>query len=163
MCPTVSGEGGISTNYWELAASIGPPFDPGIPDPPPPPLISDPGYSSSAIFRPGKKNMTKYTQCFGLFRLLRNSFFGCFEFYTETASCDVSIEPKQTKTSRNSLIESIFWYFQKILGCFGFFLFDSKQFCLFRLFRYRFETPKQTETQLKHNRNRPCFGLFRFE
>jgi hypothetical protein len=28
---------------------------------------------------------------------------------------------------------------------FGLFRFVSKQFCLFRLFRYRFETPKQTE------------------
>jgi hypothetical protein len=28
---------------------------------------------------------------------------------------------------------------------FGLFQFVSKQFCLFRLFRYRFETPKQTE------------------
>jgi hypothetical protein len=27
----------------------------------------------------------------------------------------------------------------------GLFRFVSKQFCLFRLFRYRFETPKQTE------------------
>ena len=30
----------------------------------------------------------------------------------------------------------------------GLFRFVSKQFCLFRLFRYRFETPKQTETDL---------------
>jgi hypothetical protein len=28
----------------------------------------------------------------------------------------------------------------------GLFRFVTKQFCLFRLFRYRFETPKQTET-----------------
>ncbi len=28
---------------------------------------------------------------------------------------------------------------------FSFFRFVTKQFCLFRLFRYRFETPKQTE------------------
>ncbi len=46
------------------------------------------------------------------------------------------------KTNRNSLIQSIFWYFSDYLGLFRF---DSKQFCLFRLFRYRFETPKQTE------------------
>jgi hypothetical protein len=30
-------------------------------------------------------------------------------------------------------------------GCFGLFRFVTKQICLFRLFRYRFETPKQTE------------------
>jgi hypothetical protein len=43
-----------------------------------------------------------------------------------------------------------------------------------QLFRYRFETPKQTKTNQnvlflvsqnkpKQNRNRSCFGLFRFE
>ena len=32
------------------------------------------------------------------------------------------------------------------LVCFGLFRFVSKQFCLFRLFRYSFETPKQSET-----------------
>jgi len=57
---------------------------------------------------------------------------------------------------------------------FGMFRSVSKQFCLFRLFRYRFETPKQTETnenyyflvsrnKPKQTRNRSCFGLFRFE
>jgi hypothetical protein len=61
-----------------------------------------------------------------------------------------------------------------ILFCFRFFRFVSKQFCLFRLFRNGFETPKQTETNRKNyflvsrnkpkiNRNRLCFGLFRFE
>jgi hypothetical protein len=35
--------------------------------------------------------------------------------------------------------------FQKIKGCFGSFRFVTKQICLFRLFRYRFETLKQTE------------------
>ncbi len=42
---------------------------------------------------------------------------------------------------------------------------------MFRLFRYRFETPKQTEIFLffvsrnkpKQTRNRSCFGFFRFE
>jgi hypothetical protein len=60
---------------------------------------------------------------------------------------------------------------------FGFcfcFQFVSKQICLFRLFRNESETPKQTETNRKNNflvsrnkpkinRNRLCFGLFRFE
>ncbi len=56
----------------------------------------------------------------------------------------------------------------------GFFRFVSKKFCLFRLFRYLSETPKQTETngknffgvsrnKPKNNRNRLSFGLFRFE
>jgi hypothetical protein len=45
------------------------------------------------------------------------------------------------------------------------FRFVTKQFCLFRLFRYRFETPKQTEIFCFwfHETNRNCFGLFRFE
>ncbi len=38
---------------------------------------------------------------FGLFQFVSVSFetvcFSCFKFYTETASFDVSIEPKQTK------------------------------------------------------------------
>jgi hypothetical protein len=54
---------------------------------------------------------------------------------------------------------------------FGLFRFFSKQFCLFRLFRYRFETPKQIEIFLffvsrnkpKQTKNRSCFSLFRFE
>jgi hypothetical protein len=37
----------------------------------------------------------------------------------------------------------------KMYGRQGFFHFVSKQICLFRLFRYRFETPKQTETNRK--------------
>ncbi len=40
------------------------------------------------------------------------------------------------------MIENIFRYFSE---SFGLFRFVSKQFCLFWLFRYRFETPKQTE------------------
>ncbi len=47
------------------------------------------------------------------------------------------------KTHPNSFIESIFGYFSENLGLFRF---VTKQFCLFWLFRYRFETPKQTET-----------------
>ncbi len=74
------------------------------------------------------------------------------------------------KTHPNSLKESIFWY----LGYLGLFRFVMKQICLFRLFRYRFETPKQTEifcfwfhktnrNKPKQTQNRSCFGLFRFE
>ncbi len=153
--------------------------------------------------------------------------FRLFCINTKTESLGVLIEPKQREEQQNSLIKSIFWYFfPKILGCFGLFLFFSvsfqffrsytqtanfnvsfepqqtedqpkqfdrehilvfsdnlglfwfvsKQFCLFQLFRFRFETPKQTKTNQnfwfwflvsrnkpKHNRNRSCFGLFRFQ
>ncbi len=65
-----------------------------------------------------------------------------FRFYTETESFDVSIEPKKQKTHPNSLKESIIGYSSENLGLFWF---VTKQFCLFGLFRYRFETPKQTE------------------
>jgi hypothetical protein len=62
--------------------------------------------------------------------------------------------------------KSIFRYFSENSGLFRF---VSKQFCLFRLFRYRFETPKQTEKNLfwfhETNRNKRetdlvsvCFG-----
>jgi hypothetical protein len=58
--------------------------------------------------------------------------------------------------------------FQKILGLFRFI---TKEICLFRLFRYRFETPKKnriffflvSRNKPKQMRNRSCFGLFRFE
>jgi hypothetical protein len=67
------------------------------------------------------------------------------------------------KTRPNSLKESIFGYLSEN---FGLFRFVTKQFCLFRLFRYRFETPKQTEIFLfLVSRNKPekdlvsfCFG-----
>jgi hypothetical protein len=62
------------------------------------------------------------------------------------------------KTNQNSVIESIFRYFTENLGLFGF---DSKQFCVLQLFRYRSETPKQSENFSfwfqKTNRNRSCF------
>ncbi len=65
ICPTVSGEGGISNNYWELAASTGPPFDlPESQIPPLPPHIRSRVEQLRAMFRPGKKNMTKYTQSY---------------------------------------------------------------------------------------------------
>jgi hypothetical protein len=63
------------------------------------------------------------------------------------------------------LMENVFWRFFRVV---------SKKFCLFRLFWYWSETPKQTETNRKkcflvsrnkpkNNRNRLSFGLFRFE
>jgi hypothetical protein len=61
-----------------------------------------------------------------------------------------------------------------IFCIFRIFRFAPKQICLFRMFRYGFETPKLTETNRKIlflvsrnkpkiNRNRLSFGLFRFE
>ncbi len=73
------------------------------------------------------------------------------------------------KTHPNSLKESTFGYFSENLGLFQLFRFITKQFCLFRLFRYRFETPKQTEFFLfwfhETNRNKcePKFIFVCFE
>jgi hypothetical protein len=66
--------------------------------------------------------------------LYRNREFRCFD-WTET-----NRRPTQTVWKR----VPIFGYFSENLGLFRF---TAKQFCLFRLFRYRFETPKQTETK----------------
>jgi hypothetical protein len=99
----------------------------------------------------------------GLFRL--------FCFYTETEIFDVSIEPKQTEDPSKQFEREYIWVISENLGLFRF---VTKQFCLFWLFRYRFETPKQTETNLyflflvsrnkpKNTQIRSCFGLFRFE
>ncbi len=93
-------------------------------------------------------------------------------FETSYDSKQPKLEPKQTEDQQKQFDrDSVIRYFSKKLGLFRF---VSKQFCLFRLFRYRFETPKQTEA----NRNKPkifcfwfhknywnwsCFGLFRFE
>jgi hypothetical protein len=85
---------------------------------------------------------------------LRNSAQHCWHF--ACLNCSFSILK----------IESIFRYFTENSGLFQF---VSKQFCLFRLFRYRFETPKQTEKNLfwfhETNRNKRetdlvsvCFG-----
>ncbi len=60
-------------------------------------------------------------------------------------------------------------FFKVFFRFFGLFRFVTKQFCLFRLFRYRFETPKQTEIfsfwfhETNRNKREPdlvsvCFG-----
>jgi hypothetical protein len=68
------------------------------------------------------------------------------------------------KTHPNSLKESIFVYVSENVGLFWF---VTKQFCLFRLFRYRFETPKQTRFLFfdftKQTETNPKQILFRFE
>jgi hypothetical protein len=58
--------------------------------------------------------------------------FRLFHFYNETETFDVSIEPKQQKTNRNSLIGSIFCYF--FTENLGFFRFFSVFFGFFRFF-----------------------------
>ncbi len=81
-----------------------------------------------------------------------------FRFYTKTESFDVSIEPKQTKDQPKQFDrELILVFFRK-------FRVGSKQFCLFWLFWYRFETPKQTKhTETNQNTTETdlvsvCFG-----
>jgi hypothetical protein len=85
--------------------------------------------------------------------------FRLFRFNIETGSFSVSKQPKQTKDQPKQ--EQI---------CLNINLFNSPyhMFCLFRLFRYRSETPKQTEKNFlvsrnnkpKNNRNRLSFGYF---
>ena len=89
---------------------------------------------------------------------------GFFRFFC----VDVSIEPKQTEDPHKQF-EREYLYLGNFLENLGLFRFVTKQFCLFRLFRYRFETPKQTEIFWfwfhETNRNKPetdlvsvCFG-----
>jgi hypothetical protein len=76
------------------------------------------------------------------------------------------LNQNKQKNHPNSLKQSIIGYFS---GNLGLFRFVTKQFCLFRLFQYRFETPKQTEifcfwfhktNQSKHETDlvSVCFG-----
>ncbi len=120
-----------------------------------------------------------FTENLGFFRFFSVfsdlfGFFGlfepvCFGFFASTPKQKVSmfrLNQNKHKTHLNSLKESIFGYFSENLGLFRFVM---KQFCLFRLFRYRFETPKQTKIFCfwfhKTNRNKRetdlvsvCFG-----
>jgi hypothetical protein len=85
--------------------------------------------------------------------------FGCFASILKQRVSMFRLNRNKQKTNRNSLIESIFWYFYENLGLFRFF---SKQFCCFlRLFRYRFETLKQTGFT-KQTDTKPKQILFRF-
>jgi hypothetical protein len=95
--------------------------------------------------------------------------FRLFHFYTETESFDISIEPKQTedqpKKFDREYILVFLWKVTVVLVCFGWFRNSSD--CFNRFDICRFETPKQTEIFWfgfhETNRNRSCFGLFRFE
>jgi hypothetical protein len=77
---------------------------------------------------------------------------------------------QNVKKVKNRPTLLIIHFYIAVLFCslrfFGLFRFVSKQICLFRLFRNGSETPKQTEKKyflVSRNRNRLCFGLFRFE
>ncbi len=65
---------------------------------------------------------------------------GCFTSKPKQRVSVFRLNRNKQKTNPSSFIESIFWDFSEN---FGLFQFVSKQFCLFQLFRYRFETPKQ--------------------
>ncbi len=78
-------------------------------------------------------------------------FFRFFRFVSKQFAPVVSLlyrnrefllNRNKQKTHPNSLKESISGNFSENLGLFRF---VTKQICLFRFFRYRFETPKQTE------------------
>ncbi len=66
----------------------------------------------------------------------------CFSCFGSIPKQRVRLNQNKQKTHPNSLKESIFGYFSENLGLFWF---VTKQFCLFRLFRYRIETLKQTK------------------
>ncbi len=80
---------------------------------------------------------------FGFFRLFRNSLFRCFCCFASIPKQRVSIDPKQTEDPPKQFKREYIWVFFRNLGLFRF---VTKQFCLFPLFRYRFEKRKQTET-----------------
>ncbi len=113
------------------------------------------------------------------FGAIRNAGFGCFTSIPKQRVSVFRLNRNKQKTNPNSFIESVFQDFSEN---FGLFQFVSKQFCLFQLFRYRFETPKQlkqtkilvfgftkqtrntTKTDLVSvclGKNRKFFGLFR--
>jgi hypothetical protein len=89
----------------------------------------------------------KILGCFGFFRFVLVCFETvCFSCSASIPKQRVSIEPKQTEDQpkqfdRQHILVPLrkFWV---VSVCFGF---VWKQFCLFHLFPYRFETPKQTE------------------
>ncbi len=63
----------------------------------------------------------------------------CFSCFASIRKQRVSIEPKQTEDPPKQFKREYIWeFFRK-------FRVVPKQICLFRLFRYSFETPKQTE------------------
>jgi hypothetical protein len=104
---------------------------------------------------------------FGFFRFVSVCFetvcFGCFASIPKQRVSMFRLNRNKEKTHPNNLKESIFRYFSENLGLFRF---VTKQFCLFRLFRYRFETQKQIEIFLlgfmKQTETKAKQILFRF-
>jgi hypothetical protein len=106
-------------------------------------------------------NSPHHKFCFGCFYIYRSEtskqtekkkFVGFAKKQTEKQPKQIEFrfEPRNKINGFDDpLIENIFWRF---------FWFVSMKFCLFRLFRYRSETPKQTET----NRNKPKKMFFGF-
>jgi hypothetical protein len=107
------------------------------------------------------------------FRFVLKSLFRCFGCFASIPKQRLSIDPKQTKDPPKQFKREYIWvFFRKfrvVSVCFGLFRFVTKQFCLFR---YRLETPKQTETFCfwfhETNRNKRetdlvsvCFGSSR--
>jgi hypothetical protein len=110
--------------------------------------------------------------CFGCFdtgpkhrNKPKKIFFGFAKKRTKKQLKQIAFrfEPrKKIYCFNDPLIENVFW---------GFFRFVPRKFCLFRLFRYLSESPKQTETNRNKPkkmffgfaRNRMSFGLFQFE
>ncbi len=91
----------------------------------------------------------------------------CFGCFASVPKQRVSSVPKQTEDPPKQFKREYIWEFYRNLWLFRF---VTKQICLFRLFQYRFETPKQTEIfsfwfheTNQNKRNRSCFCLFRFE
>ncbi len=98
-----------------------------------------------------KEKFSYFFRFFGFFGFFR--FFRFFRFFSSFfrvvsvvsllyGSIEFPLNRNKQKTHPNSLKESIFGNCSENLGLFRF---VTKQICLFRLFRYRFETPKQTE------------------
>ena len=78
-----------------------------------------------------------FFRCFRFFRFVSKQFVSVVSFLYRNR--EFRLNRNKQKTHLNSLKESIFGNFSKNLGLFRF---VKKQICLFRLFRYRFETPK---------------------
>ncbi len=97
--------------------------------------------------------MQFFCRKFWVFPVFFLSYFRCvskqFVSVVSLLYCfGVLIEPKQTKDPPKQFEREHIWvFFENVV----LFCIVTKQVCLFRLFQYRFETQKHTET----NRNKP--------
>jgi hypothetical protein len=83
------------------------------------------------------------SSCFGLFRFVSKQFVSVvLNSISKQRISMFQLNLNKQKTNQNSVVENIFRYFSENLGLFRF---DSKQFCVFWLFQYWSETPKQTK------------------